>query len=130
LTEIEVSAAVLRRDGRLLITRRPAGGHLAGLWEFPGGKRKEGESHEECLRRELREELGVEVSVGALLREVRHAYPEKTVRIRFFECRLPGGDPEPIGCPELRWVLPAELSSFEFPPADARLLEDLAGGTG
>ena len=127
MTAIEVAAAVLRRDGRLLITRRPPGAHLAGLWEFPGGKRKEGESHEECLRRELREELGVEAAVGTLLREVRHAYPEKVVHLRFYECRLVRGEPEPIGCRELRWVLPDELASFEFPPADAELLGELVG---
>jgi mutator protein MutT len=130
LSAIEVAAAILRRDGRLLITRRPRGTHLAGLWEFPGGKRKEGESHEECLLRELREEIGVEVEVGALVREVRHAYLEKLVHLRFYECRLLRGEPEPIGCPELRWVRPDELRSFEFPPADAELLEELSARAG
>src|SRR6185369_17353271 len=76
---VEVSAGLVFRDGKLLITRRPAGAHLGGLWEFPGGKRESAETFEECLVRELREELGIEVEVGAMLESLTHVYPEKTV---------------------------------------------------
>jgi len=127
LREIEVAAAVLERDGRFLIAQRPAGTHLAGFWEFPGGKRRAGESFEACLRREIREELGVEVEVGALLHETDHAYADRRVALRFYRCRLLGGSPEPLDAAELRWVPPGEFGSYRFPPADAEILAMLAG---
>src|SRR5579871_5840657 len=79
---IEVSAGLVFRDGKLLITRRHAGAHLGGLWEFPGGKREANETFEGCLARELREELGIEVIVGEVLESLTHAYPEKTVTLK------------------------------------------------
>ena len=84
----EVSAALIFRDGKLLITQRHAEAHLGGLWEFPGGKREPDETFEQCLVREIREELGVEISVGELFESVTHAYPEKTVHLKFFVCHL------------------------------------------
>jgi 8-oxo-dGTP diphosphatase len=81
---IEVSAGLIFRSGKLLITQRHARAHLGGLWEFPGGKREPGETFEQCLVRELREELGVEVVVGELFDTVEHAYPERTVSLKFF----------------------------------------------
>ncbi|HVY68360.1 MAG TPA: 8-oxo-dGTP diphosphatase MutT [Verrucomicrobiae bacterium] len=122
---VEVAAGLVFREGRLLITRRLPGTHLAGLWEFPGGKREPGESIEECLRRELLEELGVDVEVGALFQEVSHDYPEKTVHLKFLLCRLPSGEPQPIGCAALAWVGPNDLDRYQFPPADAVLLDRL-----
>jgi 8-oxo-dGTP diphosphatase len=122
---IDVSAGLVFRAGKLLITQRPAGGHLAGFWEFPGGKREAGESFEECLRRELREELGAEVEVAALLQEITHTYPEKTVRLRFFSCRLGSGEPAALGCQAVAWVTAAELGDYQFPAADAALLARL-----
>ncbi len=122
---IEVSAGLVFRDGRLLITQRPAGSHLAGLWEFPGGKREPGETWEACLERELAEELGVRVSVGRLFDEVVHDYPGKRVHLRFFVCRLVAGEPAPIGCAAVAWVTAGELGRYEFPPADANLLTAL-----
>src|SRR6187402_801609 len=80
---IQVAAGLVFREGRLLITQRPPGGHLAGLWEFPGGKREADESFEDCLRRELREELGVEVDVGELVESITHEYPGKSVHLQF-----------------------------------------------
>ncbi|MFA6546926.1 MAG: (deoxy)nucleoside triphosphate pyrophosphohydrolase, partial [Limisphaerales bacterium] len=105
-SSIEVSAGLVFRAGRLLITRRPAGGHLAGLWEFPGGKREPGESFEECLRRELHEELGVDVLVHDEIERITHSYPEKSVHLRFFRCTLAEASPEPraIGCQAMAWV--------------------------
>lgn len=119
---MDVSAALIFRAGRLLITQRPPGKHLAGLWEFPGGKREPGEGWEDCLRREIREELGCEIEVGELFAEVSHDYPEKSVHLRFFQCRLAAGEPQPVGCAAVRWVTRGELDRFEFPPADAALL--------
>jgi len=122
---IDVAAALIFRDGKLLIAQRRAGSHLGGLWEFPGGKREPDETFEQCLVRELREELGVESSVGELFEEVTHAYPEKTVRLKFFICRLAQGEPRPLGCAAVKWVSWSDLDENIFPAADARLLEKL-----
>lgn len=122
---VEVSAGLVFRSGKLLITQRHADAHLGGLWEFPGGKRKINETFEQCLVRELREELGVEVEVGRLFESLTHAYPEKTVQLRFFICRLMEGEPLPIGCAALKWVTCEELVAHDFPAADERLLTKL-----
>ena len=122
---IEVSAALIFRGGQLLITQRPAEAHLGGLWEFPGGKREPGETFEQCLVREIREELAVEISVGELFADVAHDYPEKSVHLKFFICQLLAGEPQALGCAGLRWVDKTELAGFDFPAADARVLGKL-----
>jgi mutator protein MutT len=122
---IEVAAALIFREGKLLITRRHAGVHLGGLWEFPGGKREPGEPWQACVIREIREELGVEMVVGTLFADIEHAYPEKTVRLKFFTGTLVQGEPQAIGCADYRWIGLAELNQFAFPAADAQLLEQL-----
>ena len=122
---IEVAAALIFDSDRLLIAQRPPGVHLEGLWEFPGGKREPGETYEACLLREIREELGCEVLVGPMLHEAEHAYPEKCVRIRFFQCQVVSGIPEPLECAALRWVSPDSLGQFQFPEADQALIEQL-----
>src|SRR5882762_10747566 len=106
---IEVAAGLVFRDGKLLITQRPAGGHLAGLWEFPGGKREPRETFEQCLQRELKEELGIEVEVHEPIESLTHDYPEKTVHLRFFRCRWKRREPRALGCPAFRWVSADEL---------------------
>ena len=123
--QIKVSAALIFQHCKLLITQRHAGAHLGGLWEFPGGKREPGETSEQCLVRELREELGIEIEVGELFEEVSHAYTEKAVRLKFFTCKLISGEPHPLDCAAFKWIGKAELAGFEFPAADARLLEKL-----
>ncbi len=123
---IEVSAALIFRDGQLLITQRHAQAHLGGLWEFPGGKREVGETFEQCLFREIREELGVEISVGELFEEISHDYPEKSVHLKFFICKLIAGEPQPLDCAAVKWISKAQLHEFEFPAADAQLLEKLS----
>lgn len=122
---IDVSAGLIFRSGKLLITQRHADAHLGGLWEFPGGKREPGETFEQCLVRELREELGVEVSVGELFESITHAYPEKTVALQFFVCRLNDGEPQPLGCAAVKWVDHSQLDAHEFPAADASLLKKI-----
>ena len=122
---VEVAAGLIFHAGKLLITQRPAGGHLAGLWEFPGGKREPDESFEQCLRRELKEELGIEVEVGELLDSITHDYREKTVHLRFFRCAWKQYEPQALGCPAFRWASVEELGRLKFPAADERLLEKL-----
>ena len=122
---IEVAAGLVFRGGLLLITQRPADGHLGGLWEFPGGKREPPETFEECLHRELREELGIEVKVLELVESITHSYPEKTVLLHFFRCAWLRHEPRHLGCPAFAWVAREELAHYRFPAADARLLEKL-----
>ncbi|HEX4645699.1 MAG TPA: (deoxy)nucleoside triphosphate pyrophosphohydrolase [Verrucomicrobiae bacterium] len=124
---IEVSAGLVFRNGLLLITQRRPQDHLGGMWEFPGGKRQEGESDEECLRRELLEELAIEVEVGELIETVEHKYPEKaaSVRLKFFRCKWKRHEPRTIGCADLAWVSREQLANYSFPAADAQLLQKL-----
>jgi len=118
---IVVAAAVVERDGRFLVTRRPRGVHLEGLWEFPGGKCDEEESLAACLRRELIEELGTDAHVGDEIFAVTHDYPERTISLHFFSCSLTG-EPRPQIGQQMRWVARDELRSLEFPPADNELI--------
>jgi len=124
---VQVAAALVLHEGRYLLTRRKADVHLGGLWEFPGGKREPGESLEECLRRELREELGIEITEPVPFQVIRHAYPEKTVELHFFRCSIKDGQPRPLGCEALQWVPPEELARVPLPPADRPLVEVLQG---
>ena len=122
---VEVAAGLICREGRYLIARRKAGVHLAGFWEFPGGKREAGETLEECLQRELFEELNIHIDVPLPFQIIRHQYPEKTVELHFFICRIESGDATAMDCAEIRWVWPHELDAFEFPPADRPVVEAL-----
>jgi mutator protein MutT len=122
---VEVVAAVIERDGLLLITRRRAGTHLSGLWEFPGGKPEPGERLEDALVREIKEELGALVSVGEPIETVDWQYPDKRVSLTFFSCAL-SGEARPLEGQEMAWVKPSELSRYQFPEADATLIERLA----
>jgi mutator protein MutT len=127
---IEVSAALIFRRGKLLITQRHAKAHLGGRWEFPGGKREAGETFEAALVREIREELGVEIAVCELFEEISHAYPEKSVYLKFFLCKLTAGEPQPLDCAAVKWIDKAGLDAHELPAADARLLEKLKSANG
>jgi mutator protein MutT len=120
---IEVSAGLLFRDGKLLLAQRLPGSHLAGLWEFPGGKREPGETFEDCLIRELSEELGVDVRPGERLLDLTHSYPTRTVRLVFLRCSLLSGEPRPLDSAALAWVGPDELLHYPMPPADQAMLE-------
>ena len=119
---ITVVAAIIRRQGKILITRRFDHVHLPGLWEFPGGKVEAGESLESALKREIREELGVEISVRGEFFTTKHQYPAKVVDLHFFACDLNAGEPRAIEVADFRWVEPAELHSYPFPEADRKLV--------
>jgi mutator protein MutT len=116
-----VGAAVIEQAGRFLVTRRQRGVHLEGYWEFPGGKCEAGETLDDCLRRELREELGTDAVLGAELLAVSHEYPERTVELHFIECRLVES-PRPLLGQEMKWVGRRDLRTLEFPPADEELI--------
>ena len=122
---IEVAAGLVFRDGKLLITQRRPQDHLGGLWEFPGGKRDPNESFEECLRRELKEELGIEVEVGEVFDSVVHHYPERSVRLTFYRCLWRQHEPRALECHAFAWITAAQLSEYAFPPADEKLLQKL-----
>lgn len=122
---IEVAAGLVHRDGRYLIARRKPGVHLAGFWEFPGGKRETGESLTECLQRELFEELRIRVDLPIPYRIIRHDYRDKIIELHFFRCAIEQGEPMPIGCEEIRWVYPEDLTQFKFPSADYAVIEAL-----
>lgn len=127
LTPLVVTAAVVERDGRLLVTRRLKGTHLAGHWEFPGGKCEPGESPERCLERELREELDVAAGVHEEIYRTDYAYSDRLLELRFFRCEL-HDEPRPVLGQEIQWVTRAGLRTLRFPPADAELVERLAAG--
>src|SRR5438034_8475406 len=110
---VEVAAALILHDGRYLLTMRKTNVHLSGLWEFPGGKREPGESLEEALRRELVEELAASFIVGERVETVRWAYPERTVVIHFYRCRLESGTIEPRESQTMAWVAAERLGEFE-----------------
>jgi 8-oxo-dGTP diphosphatase len=121
---IVVAAAVVERSDRFLVTRRPAGVHLEGCWEFPGGKCETGEPLATCLARELREELAVSAHVRDEIFTVTHRYPDRAVELHFFACDL-AGEPSPQLGQEMRWVPRVELAALNFPPADEELIRIL-----
>jgi mutator protein MutT len=122
---IRVAAAVVERGTSVLVTRRPAGTHLEGRWEFPGGKCEPGESLQACLVREIDEELAVRVTPLDTMMVVRHEYPEKTVELHFIACTMQG-EPQPQQGQEMRWIERSELHTLDFPEADAALIERLS----
>ena len=121
-SHFQVAAGLIRRDGKILITRRPKGSHLEGFWEFPGGKREEGETLEECLQRELREELGITVQAERFLARVEHEYEAISISLHLFECSRPLDDPRPLGCASIRWARLQDLHKYRMPPADRKFL--------
>ena len=120
-----VAGLIRDERGRYLITRRRQGTHLEGLWEFPGGKREPGEALEDAMRRELTEELSASFGVGEKVETVRWEYPERTVVIHFYRCRLESGTIEPLESQAMDWVAPERLRELDFPPADRELIARL-----
>lgn len=115
---IAVVAGLIVRDGKLLIAQRPGDKHMGGRWEFPGGKIEKGESPEAALRRELSEELGIEVKVGRIYHAVMHSYPEKDVLLMFYRCSLMFGEPQPIEEADVRWIKESEIRLYNWAEAD------------
>jgi 8-oxo-dGTP diphosphatase len=121
---IVVVAAVIERDGRFLVARRLKGTHLAGYWEFPGGKVHDGETHEDALQRELLEELSAGISQVRKIFHTLHSYPARVVELHFYRGELTS-EPEPMLGQDIRWIAREEFAALEFPPADAELIEGL-----
>lgn len=127
IAPVVVTAAVIERDGRFLVTRRQRGAHLEGYWEFPGGKCEVGETHASCLTREIAEELDASIRVGEELLSTAHTYPDRVIELHFFTCDM-DGEPRPMLGQEMRWVSRADLPALEFPPADEELIRLLTNG--
>lgn len=123
-----VAIALVWRDGRLLVTERPPGAHLGGLWEFPGGKPEVGETLAACAEREVKEETGIVCRAYAERPSIEHTYPDRIVVLAPFDCRWVSGDARLEQVTDARWVEPAALSTFQFPPANRTLVEELVGG--
>ncbi len=117
-----VVAGVIQNEGKILITKRKEEGLLGGLWEFPGGKVEEGETPEQALIRELREELQVDVKVGHFLLQIPHRYTHFCILLKVYEAEILSRSVHPLGVADYRWVLPSELSQFAFPSADRKIL--------
>jgi 8-oxo-dGTP diphosphatase len=123
MRSVRVVAAVVRRSGRTLITRRKDDAARGGLWEFPGGKVEAGEAEPAALRREIAEELGCDVTVGELILRHRHRYPDLEVELAFYACALPdGASPRAIGVAEIAWAARGTLASYPFCEADVPVL--------
>ena len=127
MTTLIVTAAIIEDGDAYLVTRRLKGTHLEGHWEFPGGKCEPGESLADGLRRELREELGVEATVGEEVFSAAHDYDDRRVELHFLRCTLLTVPRAVLG-QEMRWVQRAELDQLTFPPADAELIRLLMNG--
>lgn len=125
IPHIQVTAAVITRDNRVLIARRPDHGLLGGLWEFPGGKLEDGEDLSTCLQREIMEELGAEILVGELFGSYEHAYTHFRITLHAFICSLRAGEPRPIQPPELAWCSTAELENYPMGKVDRQIARKL-----
>ena len=121
----DVVAALIWKDSRFLACQRPAHKARGLLWEFVGGKVEPGETKEEALIRECREELGITVSPGEIFMEVIHAYPDLTVRLTIFHATIAEGEPKALEHNEIRWITTQEIDELEFCPADEEILEKL-----
>jgi len=122
-TTLVVAAVIRDAAGKILLTRRPAGAHMGGLWEFPGGKVEDGESPVAGLERELSEELGLSARVESPVTFAVHEEPGLRVLLLFYDVTIAGSAPRPLERQEIAWVAPEELPSYPTPPADAELVE-------
>jgi 8-oxo-dGTP diphosphatase len=118
-----VAAAVVIEGGRVLLTQRLPGAHLEGAWEFPGGKVEPGESPEEALAREMREEVGVDVQVDDIVDVTFWRYERKDVLLLFYRARIVAGAIQDLGVAAHRWAALVDLAALTFPPADVKVLQ-------
>jgi mutator protein MutT len=123
VNRVEVAIAIIVRDGSVLICQRPRDGVLGGFWEFPGGKREPDESIDDCLRREIKEEVDLDVQIVAELSPIEHEYPHAHVTLYPRLCDIVSGVPHPHASEQLMWVRPIHLAGYHFPPANAPLLQ-------
>lgn len=122
---VHAAVALIERKGRILLCRRHAHDTFGGLWEFPGGKRESRETWEQCLRRELREELGVAVRAIRFYGRMRQEFPDGIVLFRVFRCAIARGKPKPLDAQSLRWVSRSRLHRYQFPPANHAIIARL-----
>ncbi|MGI0481940.1 8-oxo-dGTP diphosphatase MutT [Geminocystis sp. CENA526] len=116
-------AVIVSEEGQILIDRRLPTGLMANLWEFPGGKIEQGETPQDCIKREIKEELGITIEVDRALTEITHNYSEFIVTLYVYVCRIIEGEPQPLECSEVRWVTSSELNNFEFPQANQEIID-------
>lgn len=124
----QIAAGIIWKDGKILIAQRKPDGLLGGLWEFPGGKKKTGESLRAACQREIREEAGIFVKVGRLAQRIEHGYSHFSITLSVFHCAYQSGMPKPLGCRKLKWVKPKELAKYPFPKANQKVLPLLVFG--
>lgn len=120
-----VTAGLIRQNGRILITKRAKGTHLEGFWEFPGGKQEKGETLKACLEREIEEELGIKIKANRFIMSLYHDYGNKLITLHVFDCILLQGEPNALESQEFKWTDPVDLSKFSFSPPDKKIIEFL-----
>ena len=122
---IACGVAVIRREHEFLIAQRNPSDTFGSFWEFPGGRKNPGETFEQCVVREVKEELGVDVSVERKLMEIRRQFEERVIWLNFYLCEYRSGDPQPLDCQQVRWTDAVGLKEFRFPPANERVIDAL-----
>ncbi|MEM6611590.1 MAG: 8-oxo-dGTP diphosphatase MutT [Cyanobacteria bacterium P01_C01_bin.72] len=115
-------AVINNQQGKILIDRRLQSGEMGGLWEFPGGKIEPGETIEECIQREVKEELDIDVAVGDRLTTINHTYATFDVTLYVHDCQYLSGQPQPLECAEICWVEPEQLDQYQFPQANQQII--------
>jgi A/G-specific adenine glycosylase len=125
MKHLDVAVAIVFHDSKVLVARRKAGGVLGGYWEFPGGKCEPNETLEDCVRRELTEELAITVHPVVSFAPIQYQYPDRLVTLHPFLCTHDSGEPRLLGCDEIRWVEPQQLRSLKFPPANDKLIDQV-----
>lgn len=115
-------AVITNKEGGILIDRRKAEGEMGGLWEFPGGKIEANETVEACIKREIKEELGIEINVGDRLTTITHTYKTFKVTLYVHDCQHLSGEPQPLESTEIHWVEPANMDQYQFPQANLKII--------